>query len=299
MLKTVERELATKTYMIERMGHEQHAQASAGSKADCSKCHGDLKTLAGGAKSSGDFLHGSHVETLWPATLAEETRLSAESCSTCHAAQGERISLAGASTLDLGQACKTCHADKARPETEKLVTENVKDRKNARAVEFSHKRHTQVEGACFACHSFKGADDSDPRSRPVVADEVQNCTKCHNDHQNIEQGACTFCHPAGAGAGSGSAVLFKGEKPFRNDWPAGFQFKHFAGNAERGHRSYMSKAGATAAEGCAKCHKLDELRQAKAVSSVPIPGAQGTLCLDCHATNRGWFHWTLPDLSAR
>ncbi|HTF90297.1 MAG TPA: FHA domain-containing protein, partial [Planctomycetota bacterium] len=73
-LKQATREAATKTYGIVRMGHTEHANAAKGSKADCAVCHGDMKTLAGGAKSEGkEFLHGSHVETLWPASVADQT----------------------------------------------------------------------------------------------------------------------------------------------------------------------------------------------------------------------------------
>lgn len=294
-LQTVERTIATKTYGIVRMGHQQHVTA-AGSKSDCRVCHGDLKTLAGGAAPVAEFLHGSHVETLWPATAADRNRLSAESCSACHAAQWESTSLADAAKFELGSACKSCHADPSRPETEKLVTEKVGERKTVSAAKFSHALHQgKVEGACFACHAFKGADDGDPRSKPFVAEEVANCTKCHNDHQNIEKGACTFCHPAGAGAGSGSAVLFEGKKPSRLDWPAGFVFEHFKGTEDHGHRSYMNKAGRTSAEGCSRCHDLGNLKSASAVLAVAIPGARGDLCIDCHATERGWFHWMLPD----
>jgi hypothetical protein len=148
---------------------------------------------------------------------------------------------------------------------------------------------------------FKGERSGDPFAVPERLDGVDNCTKCHTDHQNIEKGACNFCHPAGAAAGSGSAVLFLQKKPARLDWPAGFHFNHFTGSESKGHRSYMGKPGERSASGCVKCHDFENVKQADAVLDMAIPGAHGSLqlCIKCHVNERGWFHWTLPDPNSK
>ncbi len=294
-LKTIEREIAQRSFGIRRIAHGQHVQASA-DKAQCAVCHGDPKTLEGGlVVSAASFLHGSHVETLWPTSKSAQASLSQESCTGCHAAQSESATLAGDLKLDLGQACKTCHDDPSRPANQAAVSEHVVERKTETRIDFPHKSHAKIEGGCFACHTFKGADDADPRAVPKLLEGVENCTKCHSDHQRIAGGACTFCHPEGAAAGSGSAILFQGKRPFRTDWPAALNFNHFGGTKDAGHMTYMAQDGSPAIEGCAKCHDIENLKNSTAVGDLSIPGARGSLCVDCHAFNRGWFHWSLPE----
>ncbi len=294
-LKTAEREIAQRSFGIRRIAHGQHVQASA-DKALCAQCHGDPKTLEGGlVVPAANFLHGSHVETLWPTSKSAQASLSQASCLSCHAAQWDSTTLAGAQKLDLGEACKTCHDDPSRAANQAAVSEHVVERKTETRTDFPHKTHAKIEGGCFACHAFKGADDGDPRAVPQLLDGVVNCTKCHSDHQRIAGGACTFCHPQGAAAGSGSAILFQGKRPFRNDWPAALNFNHFGGRPEAGHISFMAQDGSPAIAGCAKCHDIENMKNSNVVGDLSIPGARGSLCVDCHAFNRGWFHWSLPE----
>ncbi len=291
-LVTLERTVATKSYSIQRMGHVQHAQAAMDTKADCRTCHGDqLKSLAGKDQPSFEkFLHGSHVATLWPASAEQKKELSAESCTFCHAEQWKSASLKQSANIDLRTACRSCHADQARPESEKVIQARTDETKTQPATEFPHDRHQGIEGGCFACHSFEGADDSDPSAQPFVAENIRNCTKCHTNHESVGGSGCAYCHPAGPS----SAELFRGIRPSRDDWPAGFEFGHFQGDDSHGHMAYTSKTGALADEGCGKCHDLKNLSSAKTVREVKIPGGQSRLCVDCHATERGWFHWMLP-----
>jgi hypothetical protein len=297
-LAHVDRKVAARTFGIVRMAHDQHAQAAKNTKADCGGCHADPRTLSGGKASTAEFRHGSHVETLWPATPAQRDQLSARSCSTCHADLQTSDSVAGGIAMDLGAACKDCHTDQSRPDPKQRVSEQSSDASTKSSVEFSHKLHQgKIEGGCFACHEFKGARDGDPFAKPGLLEGVDTCAKCHADHKNVEHGACNFCHPIGAAAGSGSAVLFQNKKPARLDWPAGFHFDHFSGTESRGHRAYIGLSGASGVSGCSKCHDLENLKQADVVIDLAIPGARGSLrlCIDCHVNERGWFHWTLPD----
>jgi hypothetical protein len=202
--------------------------------------------------------------------------------------------------VKLESACKECHADAERPDAAQTVTASVKQRGTRTTTEFSHelhvgKRGSALAGGCFACHAFPGDGDGDPFAKPALQEGVESCTKCHADHQNIEQGACTFCHPSGAAAGSGSNVLFRGKKPARLDWPAG-GFDHFSGTASDGHVSYMGDSAGGKAAQCTTCHDASNLKQAETVLALQPPGAHGSLelCIQCHVTNRGWFHWSLP-----
>ena len=73
-LATASRQVAAHTYRVVRSGHLQFVPAAAA--ADCGSCHGDLASLA--PKTEGKehaFLHGSHVEELWPATDARKREL--------------------------------------------------------------------------------------------------------------------------------------------------------------------------------------------------------------------------------
>ncbi|HUR28740.1 MAG TPA: FHA domain-containing protein [Planctomycetota bacterium] len=301
-LATVERPADEHAFAIVRRTHAQHAQATLDTKADCTGCHADLRTLAGGKSLSAPFRHGSHVETLWPASPEARKALSERSCVTCHANQWKSNSVAAGAMVELASACRQCHSDPSRPDPKQDVTARVVRPATKRTTEFSHELHAgkpgdALAGGCFACHAFDGDGDGDPFAQPTLLKGVENCTKCHTDHQNIEQGACTFCHPSGAAAGSGSNQLFVREKPSRLDWPAGSPFAHFSGSATEGHLSFMGTAGGPTAAQCALCHDGADLKQADKVGDLDIPGARGSLqiCIDCHVTKRGWFHWKLPD----
>jgi hypothetical protein len=181
------------------------------------------------------------------------------------------------------------------------MTRHVESTAKRTVTRFSHAAHASLAGegreGCFACHAFQGADDADPRARPALLPGVLDCTKCHGGHANLAGGACSFCHPAGSAAGGdeGSARLFRGERPSRDDWPAGSGFAHFSGSAARGHASYVLADGANAERGCAACHPPENLRAARRVRDVGIPDVGGSLCFECHPAERGWFHWPLPD----
>jgi hypothetical protein len=236
------------------------------------------------------FLHGSHVRTLWP-KADEKEKLSTESCVSCHSKQWSSTTLDQPAKLELDVACKQCH-------TEQVPSAKAPSRQPESRVNFPHAKHQKVSGGCFACHEFKGKFEGDPEASPVkgVADDILNCTKCHAGHKEVAGGACVFCHPAKA---EGSEKLFNGERPSRTDWPAGFKFNHFSGTATEGHISHMGQVGSPLGNGCKDCHELDQLKSAARVSAVHLPGGGGELCIQCHAFNRGWFHWSLPDSKPR
>ena len=297
-LLQVQRKLETASFGITPLGHGKH-MPPVGSKADCRLCHGDVTALdrrAGQAGKRTAFLHGAHVAQLQPKTTEQMAAESVQVCATCHSDQWASTSLSQAAAVKFPDACLDCHTDPGSPDRAKALTRVVETTQQRSTTEFSHAAHRdQLAEGCFACHAFQGQDDGDPRAVPVLLEGVADCTKCHGEHRNIAAGACSFCHPARPQGEAGTANLFRGERPSRQDWPAGFQFAHFTGAKDRGHASYVLPDGIHAEKGCGECHSLENLAQAKRVRDVSVPDSRGWLCVDCHANNRGWFHWSLPD----
>ncbi|MCC7012478.1 MAG: FHA domain-containing protein [Planctomycetes bacterium] len=288
-LRQVERKLTEHEFSFRSRSHAKEAAAFSGARHECNECHRDAASLAGGKALARPFLHGAHIEDLTPASAVDGARISAQSCAVCHARQMQSTSVAQASAVDLEGGCAQCHRSDAAGDSGVPTARETRSSVR-RVVEFPHARHAGVEGGCFACHEF----DDDPLAVPRTKTDAADCSACHSAHRNIQRGACSYCHASDPDPlHDGDAALFRGASFTRDDWPKGLRFSHFSsGDDGQGHKSMvLAEAGD---EQCGSCHDLANLRSARRVRDIAIPGAGSMKCVECHAFNGHWFHWQLP-----
>jgi hypothetical protein len=290
-LRQVEREVVAHTFAFRRRSHAADVVTGESPHA-CSECHDDPRSLDGGEQAeAAQFFHGAHVETLAPKSDTEAERLSRERCGQCHASQMSSSSVAQTTPVDFQTRCRACHGD-AGGGSSGVPVAHAQPAERRRATEFSHAKHDQLPGGCFACHEFGASSSDDPLSVPSTRPGAADCTACHSAHRNIQGNACGYCHGADPNS-RGDALLYRGEKFRRLDWPKSLRFTHFSNRDGVGHLTLL--ADESGAERCTDCHDAQNLSDAKTVSEVEIPDARNPRCLRCHAMGATWFHWSLPE----
>jgi len=155
-------------------------------------------------------------------------------------------------------------------------------------VQFPHRFHTELEGGCFACHSFapSNAAGADARVAVLATTNFQaaDCTNCHGGHDNVGGGACQQCHPFEQGTRDVywlAAKLGADPRPDRpaladrtRPWPERNAFSHLS----PGHADVK----------CADCHSAASL-DVDNLGAMVAPDESLQLCRDCHLEKQ--FHW--------
>lgn len=290
-------------YEVERRRHmaqfEDHAEGRA-----CIECHRDRRGNAGGATPESTtaraaFWHGLHLASADVLTAVNTTsrgRDASAACLTCHG------SLAGSRELvaapdgwwraegEDAEGCATCHfemdGDERRPTALRPVASDVPVDGPASVPQFPHEFHTDLEGGCYACHSFEPAAGGGGDAFALLARtdfEAASCANCHGGHEQIAGNACQQCHAFDAGrrdvywiAAQLDADPRAGRPPLtvlERPWPEPNGFSHLSS----GHVGHA----------CEDCHGDASVRGELKDLKAPNEGDQ--LCRDCHLEKQ--FHW--------
>ncbi|MFQ6607416.1 MAG: cytochrome c3 family protein [Fidelibacterota bacterium] len=119
-------------------------------------------------------------------------------CETCHA----QVSIHARATLPSVKTCKKCHS---QPLTNSTVESELLAYISKSAeipwsriyevpdhVYFSHRRHVTLGNVkCETCHG-NVQELAEPAEYPLVAVKMDNCMKCHEEHQITND--CLACH---------------------------------------------------------------------------------------------------------
>lgn len=266
----------TALFTLQTRAHTDQFHGS-DSPGDCATCHKAPDLLWKDRTLNGrPFRHEQHLSPLVAGDEAS-LKLVQSQCVECHIDMAESTHLTAAPDAYAGPSvisCQACHSD----EDTALITQPGTVHAPAPATlaaEFPHDVHGDVEGGCFACHSF---DDTDSGLMTTSA-EAQSCVQCHVEtldslpiaHASIGGGehTCSHCHEARGEASPESpmAAVFYGPG---EDAAAPSTFPHFL----KGHQSAT----------CQECHGTPA--DGVDIHSPPESAAQ---CRECHAASR--FHW--------
>ncbi len=255
--------LQTPAHAICTNCHTPHAPADAA--ASCARCHTNVQVQHGGGACV--TCHEPH---------AEEPRLVALSCTTCHAriaavetgAHAGGIACAachkphGFAGLDAKTLCQGCHEREIA-----LVSSNA-GHQNCEACHGAALAHAPAPApACGTCHAVEEA------SAPAGH---RSCTSCHDPHAGKPAPACATCHQNKTG-GPHDAIAGGCETCHRPHGPKGLSAPPSCG-ACHARSSLPALHAASGHADCAECHK----------SSHEAPHDDRATCTagGCHADRR-------------
>lgn len=283
-----------------------------GAGRECAGCHVDGKPLEAGKRLERPFWHALHLPSVaTPASVEGARALSGTearagergapggtrggTCRECHVEQIDSTGLAGAPSADAargsehaylgpptageGSSCSECHQDAQGQALELRALADAAGEVALR-TQFPHAIHLEAARRdpsgtlrldCFACHAFERHGRAFEELATTMA-SAQSCLPCHDAHQEVGGGACTYCHAEDDVVWTGATVARR--------WPEANGFSH----ASPGHAPETEKP-----DGCATCHV--GVTNATTVAQVPIPTEADEACWKCHVEERTQFHW--------
>lgn len=273
------------TYEFDSQPHHEFLTsrvADPNGKDLCIECHKNGAELQGkGRLTKRIFEHQVHSWDVQPADEAGKLRVSGLTkgeegrgdCMQCHRELATANTLGDAAQESyVDESCADCHKPQAPLKV--IQAGPITNR-----IEFPHSLHANLEGGCFACHTFPTVE-GEIAPNPMTPDNVKDCTACHSVHQNIggdgtlDSGDCAECHR------EGDPSYFGTERPKVWKRHADTTFRHMS----RGHRDW------TAGKRCEECH-TDGVWTAKSLAEVHIPKEDEASCRKCHVEQKTRFHW--------